>query len=423
MVERVRALIHKKSVKNGLWMYALQFFNMVVPLLTLPYITRVLGTAGYGTFSTALNIVGYLQVVVEYGFGMSATRKVAINGRHDINKTFTCVILGRVFLLGVCTIISIIYIAGNTNKPSLCLSFLILLICLFGVSVQMNWIFQGMQDMKYISIVNVIARSISTALIFVFVKSANDLFIYSLLYSISPFLSGFIGLFLAKRKYSLKFSKVHLSDVICELKDGFYVFTTQLSGKVFGAIGITFLSLFASSSTVGIYSAIQKIPNVMILLWTPIDQVIYPITSKYFTSGYHNGQSFVFKMRKKIIPLFALMASVTSIFSRPIVNILFGNEYSAYYYWLIPLLGWLIVSIDNNFWGVQNLLGSGHDKEYGRAFQISVVATILLNLIFIILSGGMGAALAPLFSELLLNIFLRIENKKILTQIDNASTI
>lgn len=56
MVERVRALIHKKSVKNGLWMYALQFFNMVVPLLTLPYITRVLGTAGYGTFSTALNI-------------------------------------------------------------------------------------------------------------------------------------------------------------------------------------------------------------------------------------------------------------------------------------------------------------------------------------------------------------------------------
>lgn len=71
------------------------------------------------------------------------------------------------------------------------------------------------------------------------------------------------------------------------------------------------------------------------------------------------------------------------------------------------MLAWLIVSIDNNFWGVQNLLGSGHDKEYGEAFQIGVVATIVLNLLFIWLWGGMGAAIAPLVSELVLNILLR----------------
>ena len=77
MFDKIKKLLLKKSVQNGAWIYALQFFNIVVPLLTLPYITRVLGSSMYGTFSTALNIVSYLQVVVEYGFIMSATREVA----------------------------------------------------------------------------------------------------------------------------------------------------------------------------------------------------------------------------------------------------------------------------------------------------------------------------------------------------------
>lgn len=68
----------KKYVKNGIWLYGLQFFNTVLPLVTLPYITRVLGTANYGTFSVVLNFVSYLQVAVEYGFALSATREVAL---------------------------------------------------------------------------------------------------------------------------------------------------------------------------------------------------------------------------------------------------------------------------------------------------------------------------------------------------------
>lgn len=407
MIQKLKELLHKKSVQNGAWMYALQFFNMVVPLLTLPYITRVLGSSMYGTFSTALNIVSYLQVVVEYGFIMSATRKVAISGTKDLNKTFTTVVLGRVLLLVACILISMGYIFLNIKNKSLCFSFLILLICLLGVCVQMNWLFQGMQEMKYISIVNVVARSVSTALIFIFVKSTSDLYLYCLLYSVSPFLSGFIGLFLAKKKYALHFIKISFKDVLEELKDGFYVFTTQLSAKVFGAIGITFLGIFASSSVVGIYSAIQKIPNVLILLWSPIDQVIYPITSKHYKNGFNEGQKFVKWARKKILPLFIVLAAIIAVFSKPVVQILYGSEYSPFFYWLLPLLAWLIVSIDNNFWGVQNLLGSGHDKEYGEAFQIGVVATIVLNLLFIWLWGGMGAAIAPLVSELVLNILLR----------------
>ena len=145
----------------------------------------------------------------------------------------------------------------------------------------------------------------------------------------------------------------------------------------------------------------------MILLWTPIDQVIYPITSKHYKNSFSEGQNFVKTVRKKILPIFILMALAIGAISKPTVQILYGSEYSPYFYWLLPLLAWLIISIDNNFGGVQNLLGSGHDREYGEAFQIGVAATIALNFFCIWLWGGMGAAIAPLVSELFLNILLR----------------
>ncbi|MCI1524616.1 MAG: oligosaccharide flippase family protein, partial [Lactobacillus crispatus] len=79
MIKLLKDKLSSKVVNNGIWMYLLQLFNTVIPLITLPYITRILGTEKYGIFSTSFNIVGYLQVIVEYGFAMSATREIALN--------------------------------------------------------------------------------------------------------------------------------------------------------------------------------------------------------------------------------------------------------------------------------------------------------------------------------------------------------
>lgn len=421
MYDRIKGLLKRKSVKNGAWMYALQFFNMIVPLLTLPYITRILGSSLYGVFSIALNIVGYLQVTVEYGFGLSASRNVAINGKKDLNKEFTAVIASRAIISLICGFIALGYIFIKRDNIQLCISFAILLICVLGTTVQMNWLFQGLQEMKYISIVNIIARTVSTVLIFLLVHTKNDLYMYCLLYSVSPFLSGFIGCFLAMKKYALKFIRITKQELWNELKSGFYVFTTQLSAKVFGTIGITFLGIFASHSEVGIFSAIQKVPSILILLWTPIDQVIYPLSSKHFNNSFAEGHRYVQKLRKLFIPLFGAIVAFIAIFSKFGVSLLYGAEYATRFYWLLPLLLWVIVAIDNNFLGIQTLLGSGHDKAYGEAFQIGVAATIALNFILIKLWGGNGASWAPLLSELTLNVMLRIKAKPIYQQeLDNV---
>lgn len=410
-----KKMTQKTVVKNGLWMYLMQIFNTVVPLLTLPYITRILGASQYGIFSIALNFLTYFQVVVEYGFGMSATRKIALSSKeHNItNKTFTTVLISRLGLFALCCIVTLVYFMLSSTNSKACNCLIILMIALLGNCMQLNWFFQGIQQMQFISIISIISRSVSVVLIFLFVKNTDDLLLYCLLYAISPFINGILGIIIAHNRYGVKLIRVQMREIIIELKEGWYVFTTQLSAKVFGAIGITFLGIFATSSEVGIYSAINKIPNTIILAWTPIAQIMYPISSKKMKESFTDGRRFIKKIQLIVIPLAVCGSIFISIFSKPMIKIAFGEEYVVFSYWVIPMLAWLVVSINNNFWGIQTLLGSGHDKEYSRCFQIGVICTILLNLILIYFFKGDGACIAPFLSESILGILLYIEIKKI----------
>ena len=410
MMENIKtqifSLLKKKAMKNGVWLYLLQIFNTIVPLLTLPYITRIMTTDKYGSFSIALNIYGYLQVLVEYGFGLSATRKM-VQYENDIkqaDKLFSKVFFSRIFLSSLGVAISILYAFIFKYEIDQCICLLIMALCSYGYCLQLNWFFQGIQDMKYISITSILGRTVSVICIFVFVKSSEDLFIYAICTAILPIFSGIIGFLIANKKYGLSFAKVRFCEIWNELKDGFLVFTASLSSKVFGAIGITFLGILGSKSEVGIYSAVQKIPNLMMLAWAPIAQVLYPISSKKMGDSFIEGKKFVLKTRRYILALFIIGTAFISIFSNLIVKIAFGEEYAQHSYWIIPLLGWLIFSINNNFLGHQILLGGGFDKEYSKCFQIGIIITVVMNFVFIYFLGGDGACVAPLLSELCLTL-------------------
>ncbi len=415
MPSRIMPLLQQKTVKNGIWLYVLQFCNTVVPLLTLPYITRVLGTTGYGVFIIALNIWGYLQVVVEYGFALSATRQVALEEKEplDTSRLFSAIIYSRLLLTAVCVAVSGVYVFLNRSNAEQCVCLAILMFGLLGSCFQLNWLFQGKQDMKYISLIGIVSRTMSVICIFCFVKSEQDLFLYSVLYVISPIVDGVLGVIIASKKYGARLVRVSFETIKDELKKGWYVFTTQISGKVFGAIGITFMGFFATKAEVGIYGAIQKVPNVILLIWLPISQVLYPVASQKFQESFVEGKKYVYGLRKRILPLFVVGSLLVAGFSKAIVLVLFGETYVANYYWMIPLLVWLLFGINNNFLGIQTLLASGHDKEYSRCFQIGVFCTVLFNFLLIIAFKGNGAAIAPALSEFVLTIMLSREIKKL----------
>lgn len=176
-IEPVKRLAGKKALHNGMWLYLLQIFNTVIPLVTLPYITRILGPSQYGLFSISLNLQGYYQVIVEYGFGMSATRKVALqeNSEESLRGLYSRVLASRLILMLPCIVLTIVYTLFNYSQVDQCVCLAILTATMIGYCFQLNWLFQGMQCMRFVSISNIIGLYAETWLVVQEIGLAFDL--------------------------------------------------------------------------------------------------------------------------------------------------------------------------------------------------------------------------------------------------------
>ena len=118
-VGKIKEILKSKVLKNGIWLIILQIVNTIIPVITIPYITRILGASEYGVFSIALNWILYLQVLVEFGFGLNGARKVAMlkeNNKKELNKIYNDIISSRIVLLIISfVVINIIALVSNKS--------------------------------------------------------------------------------------------------------------------------------------------------------------------------------------------------------------------------------------------------------------------------------------------------------------------
>lgn len=404
--KELKKIKHSKLLKNGIWLFVLQVFNTIVPMITLPYVTRILGASGYGDFSLALNWILYFQVIVEYGFGYWGARKVATTGKEQLQNTFSRIITARIVLLLFSFIVMcIVYVfSGKEFSHFTCMCILFLMV--LGVTFQLTWLFQGMQNMKFITMINAASRTISVLLIFALVKHAGDVYLYCFLYSCTYILSAVIGLYMANKMYRLKVILCDFKDAKSALIEAWPLFISQAMSKVLSGFGVTVLGMITTSSAVGIYSAIYKIPYTMALFFNPISQAIYPDISSAFSKSKKIGYTRVKKLAFAVVPLFTVAAVIFIVFHHPIVWLLFGNEYANNSIILVPLGVWFVLSVINNFLGIQILVASGHQKEYSNAFLISAICSVILYVILGNFWELYGIAFSTCIAELVLTILL-----------------
>lgn len=414
MYKQIERIVKNSTIQNGVWLYILQLFNMVIPLVTLPYITRILGAKGYGVFSYVLNIVGYFQIIIEYGFQLSGARKVALNPqKENLQSLFSGILSAKIALCIISTIgISITGVLLNFNNMQIkCMSILYLI--LIGEVLKQVWLFQGLEEMKVITIIGVVARTISVIGIFLMVKYKEQIYLYCFLYAISNLLNGIISIWWIKVRLKLKITLSKSRVMKQELKEGWYTFTTSIMSNIFSGIGVTILGIVGSDFQVGVYSAIQKIPQVLVLVFIPIGQAMYPTVSKAYATSFQNGWRIIKKISSCVIPIFIIIGGGIIYFSKQIITLLYGEEYLSYSNIILPLVLWMIFSIINNFLGVQTLVGSGHLKEYSHAFNVGVVSIIILNIILGKIMQILGVSIAAVTSEMILTIMLAIKIIKI----------
>lgn len=416
---KIKEVLHSKVAQNSMWLMLLQIFNTLLPLLTLMYVTRIFSVELYGRVSLAVNWVSYAQVLVEYGFGFTATRKMSIDKTGNVQSLYSSILTARMILsiLALAIISSICIISQMGMHHMICVY--LMYITVIGVSLQTNWIFQGKQEMHYLTIINAAARIISFLLVFLLIKSENDFYLYCILYAGTSLLISLFSFFVVRKKFGIRFRFAKLSEAVSELKDGWYIFTSQAMSKILGGFGITVLGFLSTTESVGIYSAIQKIPITILMFFSPISQALYPHICQDYEHSFKNGVKKASKIARFIVPCFFALAMIVLLFRKQIIYIAYGEQYTLYSDLLIPLIVWMMVSIINNFLGIQILVASGHQREYSISFGISSALIVILNIIMGYQWSTAGIAIATLLSELILTIMLLGFYKKISKRQEN----
>ncbi len=407
----MKNLLKNNYFKNSIWLYILNFFQIVIPLLTFPFITRVLGSEEYGYFNIALNLVSYMQILIEYGFNYTGTRIIAMSKKEEYQKIYSSIVACKFFLLVVCIGIIALITAFTNYDRKVIMGLHIMLVMLIGIAMQQTWFFQGIQEMKFISIINIVARTISVAFVFLLIKSPENLYLYCLLYSLTYLISGLFSVLICRFKFSLKLRFESIKEIIKAFKNGFSIFLTTAMTKVISSFGALLIGIYVSGSEVGIYYAIQKIPSVLILMFNPISQVMFPYFSNRFKENSRDATKKLRKIMFIVMPIIICLAILIILVSKPLISILCGEEYIKGVIYLYALIPWTVFSILNNFLGVQNLVARGREKEYSKLFSIYCIVSIVANLYFVINFACIGASLCLLVTEVMFSLILIVYDK------------
>lgn len=414
----IKDIFKNKLFSNMSWLFVLNFSNTIIPYFTFPYIARVLTPAGYGNIAFALAFIAYFQTFVDYGFNLTGARSVARseNNKQELSKIYSQVFTIKICFFLICIPIIILATCINSKLNQVKeLIYIFTLLILGNVTIQ-TWFFQGLQKAKYMTVISIIIRTIFLVSVFTLVKNQQDIIPYSIIYSMSFILIGITTMLFIRYKLKIKFCKVKLIELKQLISEGGYVFISTAIISIIGTTGAFVLGIFDNAEVVGYYSGMQKIIQVITLIYYPIGQALFPYNSQKYKENFCQGYSTTKKVFKITVPLFIMISISIMLFRSLIVKIALGDQYLEYVNLLLILCCVPITSIISNFLGTQILVASGHNKEYSKAFIESVFIYIGLYVLLGYKFSIWGVATARVLGEIFNIAFLYWEVRKIQKQ-------
>jgi len=403
----------KRLFQNFFSLSALQASNYIFALITLPYLVRVLGPEKYGLIAFAQAFTGYFQILTEYGFNLSATRQVAIHreNKDKLNQIFSTVMLIKLGLLVLSSILLTILVFSISKFiqqwPIYYLTFgMVLAQTLFPV-----WLFQGMESMKYITLVNVLSRFIFTVLVFIVIRSEADYLMVPLLNFLGMLVGALISLYVVFNVFRIRFIFPHYHEIIFQLKEGWHIFISTVAISLYTVSNSFILGIFTNNTIVGYYSAAERIIKAIQALITPISQSIYPFISNLIQQSKETAIRFISKVLKVVGISSFLFSLFIFLFAPFIVKLVLGNQFypSVVVLRILSFLPFIILI--SNILGIQTMLNFGYQKPFSRiiisASLINIVLLFILTPLFSLVGTASSVLVSELFVTISMYIFLR----------------
>lgn len=402
----------KKSIKkNYLYNLIYQILTIIIPIITAPYLARVLGVKGTGVTSYTLSIVSYFIIFGSIGVSSYGQREIAMN-RDDKNKCsklfwelfllklFTSVlsILGYIFLIVSSTKYNVIYFILTLN----------ILASIFDIS----WFFQGFEEYKFISIRNIIIKTLFTISIFVFVRNKNDLNLYILLNGLSLLISS-LSLWIRLPKMINKISLKKIN-VFSHLKNSLIYFLPQIATQIYTMLDKTMLGIITKGEIEnGYYEQAYKIITMSLTVITSLNTVMSPRMSYLYKEKKHDEiKEKLFKSLQFTFFLGVPMMFGIACTSYGVVDWFFGSGYEKVKLLLVVFSPIVIIIALSGCLGGQYLTPCGKRLQSAGALWVGAIINFLLNLILIPKYASLGAAISSVIAELIITILYFVLSKK-----------
>jgi PST family polysaccharide transporter len=402
-------LKENKLLGNFLSLISIQFVNLILPILTIPFLIEKLGIYNFGLVSYVFTLMLYLVSVVDYGFTYSATKEVSIN-RNNLNK------LSEIFnsvqfikLIFITIIFVILYLSVSffnlfdKDYGLLYISFTILI----GQGLQSLYFFQGLEKMKFLGYFNAISKILYATLIFTFIKNKDDYKLAVLFFGLTSFIPFILGFYIIKFNLKIKFKLPHFEEIKKQLKEGWSLFISNLSISVLINSNIIILAYFVSMDIVGNFSVAEKLLVLSRAGLIVILQSTYPHICMLAKSNINEAVGFTRKVFFIILILFSVSVPVIYLGSDFFSFLISGSSNDSVAN-LLRLMCIIPLIIGLNVPASQILLALNHQKVYSYIMISAAFINLIANIVLTKHFGVFGTVLCIYITEFFITASLYI---------------
>ena len=367
----------KTLFANFTYLSILEIIGLLLPLISYPYVIRTVGADNYGVVVFCQAIIAYVVIIINFGYNVSATRKISENRTNvfKIREIYSSIVYQKLLIFAICLV------SGLFVLIFLKYDYSVILLGFIGLCIQEvffpTWLFQGLERMKFITIITFVAKCSCLILIFLFVHDKKDYACIPVLYSIGGFFTSVLSVIILKKKFDIYFVKVSKYRMKEDFLESLPFFTSRLSALVMERGNVLVIGTFFSYDMVAIYDLCAKIVSILKTPFSLVAQVIYPNVAK-------SKNMLLVKKSIKIVLLFgAFVCLFVYLFAPNIILLLSDTSMlGAVSILKIMVLYVPIVGISYLF-GASVLVVKGYSREYNLSVVYSVLLYILMLLSFI----------------------------------------
>jgi O-antigen/teichoic acid export membrane protein len=386
---------------NILALYSVQGLNYLLPLIVLPYLLRVLGPAPYGAIVLAQSLCGYLTIFTDFGFNFSATRAVSL-ARHDseaLARILWSTLCAKTLLLlaGAVLLLPVVLAAPGLRARVALIGACSLQV--LGSVLLPQWYLQGLERMRSLAVLQLVARVVSLLAVLLLVHSPQDVIVAAVALSLPALLAGVLSLLCLRRIAPVRWRCPAGADVLAALSDGWPLFLANAATSVYVITNPFLLGLLAGDTAVALYGVGHRVSLAAFSLLTPALQAVYPRASLLFGRSVDEGRAFMRRLLGWLATPAALLSLLLMGAAPLIVTAVGGRQYAG----AVPvlrILGALPLILMFATLAQMTLIGLGRSRSLLQIYVLAAALSLLLLPPLAIRHQAVGAASSLLVVEL-----------------------